>query len=533
MGLSITRTPIKLNYVDAGSTITSNVISRLRNTKLPAPKANSASFDIDDNGCLITEADNAVTVFDWGAEDAVEAGDDGDDDTAHGLGLPIIHETGTLDNCHRVLKTLSVTGSKLLLLVETVEERDIRLLVSNEGTVEPLRLKVTHSNFSVRGSTPDAPYALADDNSGSIYVFDRDDRQLASYQASVCNGRCVFDLRGNWLAYSTTHASANTLTRLQLSHRTNLLNKILQGLSSTTVDSFCMFAEISQQKLSKMLNENQPTPKNYRDILVKIYNTLSANSDYVQLVDLTSTTPMFHFVTPEHCSKLSLCPDDMKLATVSQRGDSISLWNFTCYHDHITLVDKFQRGRTFSVIEQILWLPETQSILALSRQNGSLHYFTEDTSQTGWRLSSLGVTAVAFRGGFILALKDLTVLAIDPRSKNSWLFELGEIDASNGSTHNPLASLKSKSATSSQSSSMETDMMDVTQLETCRPFLAPYNDRRLSFAQIDKVPDDLFYFGNCLSIKSTPVVLAKQPTVTFTDSDACAKLGEMTMESEA
>ncbi|GME98017.1 unnamed protein product [Ambrosiozyma monospora] len=112
------------------------------------------------------------------------------------------------------------------------------------------------------------------------------------------------------------------ITPLRLARKNSLSKKILKGLSKTTFDSVLMLSEISQSKIKQYFASTSPPkqqsfnqrcgsqgasdilgssptddgfaddedvlkPHNWREIIVKLYNTLNVNSNYVVLVDLS------------------------------------------------------------------------------------------------------------------------------------------------------------------------------------------------------------------------------------------------------
>lgn len=224
------------------------------------------------------------------------------------------------------------------------------------------------------------------DSEGRIALYDRTSYQRTDtkWKCRMYNAAPVLDLQGDWLVFNTTEATYDSATPLELPRPGPLLNRLLQNLSATTIDTIIKIAQISHRNLKKYLNNEQII----KDTFTKLLNALNeTNKQYLQLVNLATMETMFVFSPPGGCSKVSLSPYDMALTTVTLRGDDILVWDFTFYNKQISLLHKLKRGKTPGVVKQIVW--NSVSNLGILSKSGSLHWYDLDwdSEYHSWVLS--------------------------------------------------------------------------------------------------------------------------------------------------
>ncbi|GAV27706.1 hypothetical protein PMKS-001174 [Pichia membranifaciens] len=389
-------------------------------------------------------------------------------------------------------------------------------------------------------------FVLFDKTNSVLHVFDSKTTQLLDkYSVEVCNSNPVFDLKGSVLMYvpkGDANMEKKNLTPVDLSSKKNLLNKLIVTFSNTALDSMFLFSEVTQQKIKNILEahkkgenasntendnsadksakgssqDNEKLKDNYRDIFTEIYNTISKTSAYVCAVDLETKKQMFQLSIPAGCSKLSISPFDLQFLTANNRGDEIFLWDYTKAYESIVLMDKYNRGKTSAIIDQLEWGTGNSSILCLSRQNGSLHYFVNESlrnyedlkvrktkrrnksvagaasngspnsgksvSNSSWclshlKLKSFKVVRSLLTKDFIVALgQNNEILTID--------IESGCIDGVIN-LEKKLSQLSSNSFQGDNSNIKSELLNQEIEVETCKPFLPAYNNKKYKFTEID------------------------------------------------
>lgn len=446
--------------------------------------------------------------------------------------------------------------------------------------------KIKNDSFGWKSDIDYVPYMV--DSSKFFVVFDKTNSILHIFDYSsfklvksyddikVTNSHPVFDLKDTIFMYvpkSISEIEKRNLTPLNLSSKKTLLNKLIKTFSNTAMDSMFMFSEVTQQKIKRILEErkkseaangeetinkdistaieidngyNEKLKDNYRDIFTELYNTISKNSDYVCAIDLKTKKTMFQLSVSSGCSKISISPFDLQFLIASNRGDELFLWDYTKAYDSIVLMDKYTRGKTSAIIEQIEWGTGNGSILCLSRQNGSLHYFINESlrnyedmsirksekrknssgggitiSNTGaeiiggnsWCLSNLKLKS--FKVVRPLFIKDF-VIAIDENDNLLTIdMEVGGIDGYfKIDDSKPQSSTATVAANTIPSKTTTSNITDTTatnstvngdtsnnaplipkvtarllnseiEVETCKPFLPAYNNKKYKFCEIE------------------------------------------------
>jgi hypothetical protein len=449
------------------------------------------------------------------------------------------------------------TECKMLLLCKSPKDK-LQMYIVGESQANFVDYPL-HQDIERYSSIPvdsEDYFVLFDKKISILVVFDYKGELIGEYEVEVCNGAPVFDIKGKHLIFSVGGGSKNSidkrkLTHIHLSARKNLLNKLIKTFSNTVLDSMFMFSEVSQNKIRRMLEQEggdingmQTQPKNaisddegiysdeenekmnnYREIFVELYNTINYKSAYVRVVQLNTQRTAFQITIPNGCTKVSLSPYDLQFLTASSRGDEIFLWDYTNAPDSVVLMDKFTRGITSAVIERLDWGSGNASIYCLSRQNGSLHCFANEslrnyenmttrrhsnTSKSGkhgksmpqtttppvsWRMSNLKlksftVVRLGFAKDFIIGLnKHNDVLLIDAEKG----LVAGIMD------HTRFVSITSIGSNKGLLDTLTLHTQNVSpeiEVEPCKPFLPAYNNKNYKFMQVEEVDTGPAFFDD-------------------------------------
>ncbi|KAG7894220.1 hypothetical protein KL908_002497 [Ogataea polymorpha] len=435
----------------------------------------------------------------------------------------------------------------LVLVRNAYKELQFLIVDFSAGNVTGLTyaFKGQDVSFVVKGLRSTNHFAIGSSN-GTVAVYNVRSRQLlATYGCIVVNNEPVFDLCGDWLIYNAPPQSKtlnkwqaeHDITPLKLSKHVSLLNKLWKGLSKTALDSVLMFSEISHSKLRRLFSRDGLAQNgeqasalstdddellrshNFREMLAAILNTLNVNSNYLVMVDVARKETMFCFSPPDGCSAVSLSPFDLSVATVTNRGDDIYLWDYSKFDKDITLLDKYKRGKTSAVISDILWTGNNQSLVLLSKPNGSIHLFVNEslTDMLQSRPSSrpLSNDQKSEQAPYDWCISNGNIKKISiPTVPMPWdhqrydteisaLTDAGNvvrIDQETGRMmwkYTPLTTVSTNSMTGvKEVAPVPLDLQPVdpiaeAEVETCKPFPFAYNNRRIQFARFMVASDSL------------------------------------------
>ncbi|KAG7714761.1 hypothetical protein KL949_004597 [Ogataea haglerorum] len=435
----------------------------------------------------------------------------------------------------------------LVLVRNAYKELQFLVVDFSAGNVTGLTYAFTgHDvNFVVKGLKSTHHFAIGSSN-GTVVVYNvRSRKRRATYSCIVVNNEPVFDLCGDWLIYNAPSQSKSLkkwraehdLTPLKLSRHISLLNKLWKGLSKTALDSVLMFSEISHSKFRKFFSREGLAQSgeqasglstdddellrshNFREMLAAILNTLNVNSNYLLMVDLARNQTMFCFSPPDGCSAVSLSPFDLSVATVTNRGDDVYLWDYSKFDKDITLLDKYKRGKTSAVISDILWTSNNQSLVLLSKPNGSVHLFVNESltgmlqSRPSSRQLSDNQNAEQTPFDWCISNANIKKISIPTlpmpldyqryHTEISALTDAGNvvrIDQETGRMvwkYTPPAAPSTTSMTGMKEVApvpLELQLVDPiaeAEVETCKPFPFVYNNRRIQYAKFKNASESL------------------------------------------
>ncbi|CDK26199.1 unnamed protein product [Kuraishia capsulata CBS 1993] len=183
------------------------------------------------------------------------------------------------------------------------------------------------------------------------------------------------------------------LSPVKVDGKRTLLNKFMKSLSATAIDSAVKLVEVSQtsQRKADFRNSKQDISKGNQ-------------KSYLVLLNLESMKPIMAFPVPGGCSHVSLSPYDMALTTTTMRGDEILMWDFSSFKSNVILVDRFKRGKTAGIIDQVVWASGNKSIGVLSR-TGSIHWFVHllnesSPNRKSWMIPGTGARTIGLAPKF-------------------------------------------------------------------------------------------------------------------------------------
>ncbi|CUM67917.1 uncharacterized protein PRCAT00005628001 [Priceomyces carsonii] len=260
-------------------------------------------------------------------------------------------------------------------------------------------------------------------------------------QTSCLNGIPIFDVVGNWLAYSPvkseyehiktikipksaevedfdpiltteqdqTSKKVSMFTPVKLPPPGPLLNRVLSTLSNTALDSLFKLSEVSSCKVRAYLNRDTQEPRNDKDMAQSlnsfgkalsklIYSTASTTASTIQkstrnltandnqlikIIDLMNDEVMTTFKPQGGVSCVSLSRYDLQLVHASLRGDHLFMWDLCKLPREIAFVGKFTRGKTSAIIENIFWFMNTIDN-ATSGINSGFGCTTKSTGTVHW-----------------------------------------------------------------------------------------------------------------------------------------------------
>ncbi|EGV60276.1 hypothetical protein PSN45_001965 [Yamadazyma tenuis] len=197
------------------------------------------------------------------------------------------------------------------------------------------------------------------------------------FKTSCSDKKAIFDLNNNWLVYSPTKVeynqikiNQNSFTPVKLPTSKPLLNKVLENLSNTALDSLFRLSKFSTKKLNEYMknrNNQDVSMKAVGNPLAKLLNqTLHSlnetkasfqinDNQIIKIVDLSNDKTLTIFKTPDGISNLSFNPYDLQLVNSNLRGDSFFIWDLLKLPGEVSLMGKFSRGKTSGIIDDFFW----------------------------------------------------------------------------------------------------------------------------------------------------------------------------------
>ncbi|KAK6464650.1 hypothetical protein DFJ63DRAFT_334203 [Scheffersomyces coipomensis] len=205
-----------------------------------------------------------------------------------------------------------------------------------------------------------------------------------------------------------------------------LLNKVLSSLSNSALDGLFKLSELSSMKVKSLISTDSPTnptsnntPSTTTATMMEtptlnsigksigklLYSTASTtahtlsstmkktwedgyNNRIIKILDLSNDKVLGIFKPPGGVSKLSLSPYDLQLISVNMRGDSLYMWDLYRLSYEISLIGKFQRGKTSAIISEIFWFMNNNynhkddlvygnnsGFGCINKDSGSIHWF--------------------------------------------------------------------------------------------------------------------------------------------------------------
>ncbi|KAH3662228.1 hypothetical protein OGAPHI_005476 [Ogataea philodendri] len=512
------------------------------NSKIDQTRANGTLKQIGPDGEVYLGSQNVLELWDW---DLLSQAPE-----KRALCLlyrfSLAKET-TILGIYPLTSYKTAASCQTLVLVKNVY-KEYELIVLDMKTLDKtvIQSKIDQHELNISVCPSNGNYFGVASPSGKLSVYSTSDRKLVStFDCTTVNNQPVFDIVGSHLIYYaasgdpriTSWLKTQAPTPLRLAHQISVLNKIWQSFSKTVLDSMVMLSEISQSKVKKMFSaekldglgdatsavgsgdDEMLRSKKFREMLVTILNTLSANSSYVVVVDLDASQIQFCFSPPDGCSAIKMSPFDLTVATVTTRGDDIYVWDYTKYDKEITLIDKHKRGKTSAIVTDLFWSNDDRSLVLLSKLNGSIHSFANESlcglSQTRSSSQSsdeLGPLKSPYN--WCLSNFGFKKIGLIKQSVNQahWTYtnelvaltatgDVAVVDLATGAINwkvsfQPIGSGTAGGQTSSTiAASLETvtssDPVSLMEVETCKPYAYMYNNRRVQFARFKDPANDV------------------------------------------
>lgn len=240
----------------------------------------------------------------------------------------------------------------------------------------------------------------------NLKLLDKVTDETIIFKTSCANGKPIFDLKNNWLVYSPckveyqqTKISGTGLTPVQLPSSKRLLKNVLENLSNNALDSLFKLSKYSNQKINDYLNNDQSVDfktikKSLNKLLNQTINSISdsigmSDNQMIKIVDLDNDKVLCLYKSPDGISHVSFNPYDLQLVSCTLRGDNFFLWDLIKLTSEISLMGKFIRGKTSSVINEIFWfinnnegdesvnptLQGTNSGFGCISKSGTIHWY--------------------------------------------------------------------------------------------------------------------------------------------------------------
>lgn len=247
--------------------------------------------------------------------------------------------------------------------------------------------------------------------------FEYDHLKIVSHSNDKMLGKFV-DEHTDPIYASTTkdnnQKEVSIFTPVRLPPPGPLLNRVISTLSNNALDGLFKLSEASSYKVRAYLNKdrdlvvakdeqdiNQSLNSISKSIGKALYSTASStvsniqkktmslqsnDNQLVKIIDLSNDKVMGIFKPPGGISSLSLSPFDLQLVHSSFRGDNFFMWDLYKLPNEISLLGKFNRGKTSAIIKEIFWFINSYddtSIIqgnnigfgCITKSTGSVHWF--------------------------------------------------------------------------------------------------------------------------------------------------------------
>lgn len=213
----------------------------------------------------------------------------------------------------------------------------------------------------------------------------------------------IFDIIDNWLVYCPTkfeylHLKATNsspkgneiidpfkspdletppppkptmFTPMKLPHRGPLLNRVLSSFSNSATDGLFKLSELTVKNYKKQqITTDMSLNSISKGIGKLLYNTASSTANTIQkqasnmkpndnhvvkIIDLATDKVLGVFKPPGGINNLSLSPYDLQLVQTTLKGDVFYMWDLYKLPQEISLIGKFNRGKTSATVEEIFW----------------------------------------------------------------------------------------------------------------------------------------------------------------------------------
>lgn len=279
-----------------------------------------------------------------------------------------------------------ITDEEILLKTSCFDRKPIFDIVGNWLVYSPTKFEYDH--LKVINNT----------NDKIVNVFENEDMDPIS----------------SFIDKGSNRKQGSIFTPVRLPPPGPLLNRVISTLSNNALDGLFKLSEVGSTRLKAYLNKDKEkvVAKNEQDMAQSLnsisktigkalYSTASStvttilkktmalqpnNNQLIKIIDLSNDKIIGVFKPPGGVSNLSLSPFDLQLVHSSYRGDNFFMWDLYKLPNEISLIGKFNRGKTSAIIKEIFWFVSNYDSTNIIRGNnlgfgcitkatGSVHWF--------------------------------------------------------------------------------------------------------------------------------------------------------------
>lgn len=284
----------------------------------------------------------------------------------------------------------------------------------------------------------------------------------------VCDGEPVFDLVGNWLAFSASksdHAhkspsarnatcnselsATSSRTPVRIPKEGPMLPRVVSTISNVALDKLYNFSEMSTKTARNYWSKGERivdkdiSLHSISNSIGKVLNSTakklklqisSSGSDYMKIVDLSNFATLANFKPPGGVSRISISPYDLQIVNSNLRGDTFYMWDVSKLPEEVMLVGTFPRGKTSAAVKEIMWFfSEPHDSVSctnsgfgcITKKSGSVHWYNVNYLYSGKEQhnlpNSIGRTKPSsrdFADAWIMPSAFATKLARLPQASN-------------------------------------------------------------------------------------------------------------------
>lgn len=284
----------------------------------------------------------------------------------------------------------------------------------------------------------------------------------------MCDGEPVFDLVGNWLAFTSSKSdqarmnpnargtacnselgATSSRTPVRIPKDGPMLPRVVSTISNVALDKLYNFSEMSTKTARNYWSKGERivdkdiSLHSISNSIGKVLNSTakklklqisSSGSDYMKIVDLSNFATLANFKPPGGISRVSISPYDLQIVNSNLRGDTFYMWDVSKLPEEVMLVGTFPRGKTSAAVKEIMWFfSEPHDSVSctnsgfgcITKKSGSVHWYNVNYLYSGKEQhnlpNSIGrtrPTSSDFADAWIMPSAFATKLARLPQASN-------------------------------------------------------------------------------------------------------------------